>query len=180
MILMTEEKLIKLSQSGNIKAFGKLIDLHQVMVYNTALHILGHVQDAEEATQDAFIRVHKYIGNFKSESKFTTWLYRIVRNCCLDKIRSRKETYSLDELTQNQLKADTVDIFSGNDELYLAVQNLPENYREIVVLHYYNELPYNDICDILNMSLSNVKIQMFRAKKLLKDILEKHAHKVTL
>lgn len=165
---MNELELIKRVQNKDVNAFRELVHLYQQKVYTTSLYILGNPEDAQEATQDTFLKVYKYITNFKFNSKFSTWLYTISRNSCLDKVK--KNPYvALEEHTLKKLKTEQ----DKPSEMLDFVSLLPENYKEMIILYFYTGFSYQEIADILNMSLSNVKTSMFRAKKMLREKIEK-------
>jgi RNA polymerase sigma-70 factor (ECF subfamily) len=178
---MEESYLIKSIQEGDRKAFQMLVETHQRMVVNTCLGIVHNKVDAEDLAQDVFIEVFRGAGNFKGESKISTWLYRIATNRSLNFIRNNKrrrffqsieEAFtggrnSNHEISQND--ADQPDKNITDKErskiLHLAIDHLPEKQRVAFTLNKYEELPYQQIAEIMEISLASVETLIHRAKK---------------
>ncbi len=162
---------------GNTNAFATLVSRYQDQVYGLAFRISGNQLDAEEIAQDAFMKAFKSLRNFKQKSKFSTWLYRIVYNTALSKIRSNKkynQSVDINSVNQHDLQS-TMDTFSGlcNNErsafLNEALNQLPENDKFLIHLYYVDEKNLKDISEITEISEDNVKIKLYRIrKKLLK------------
>ena len=158
---------------GNTNAFATLVTRYQDQVYGLALRISGNQLDAEEIAQDAFMKAYKSIRSFKQKSKFSTWLYRIVYNTALSKIRSNKkynQSIELNSINRNDLIS-TMDTFSGlcNEErsafLNLALDQLPENDKFLIHLYYEDEKNVKEISEIIEITEENVKIKLYRIRK---------------
>lgn len=164
---------------GNTNAYATLVSRYQDQVYGLALRISGNQLDAEEIAQDAFMKVYKSLRSFKQKSKFSTWLYRIVYNTALSKIRSNKkynQSVELNSVNQHDLQS-TMDTFSGlyNDErsafLNQALDQLPENEKFLIHLYYVDEKNVKEISEIAEITEDNVKIKLYRIRKKLLQML---------
>ena len=177
-----ERELILRCQEKDTAAMGALIVQYQHWVYNIAYGMLGHHEDAEDAAQDAFLSVWQNIESFKFRSRFSTWLYRIVKNKCLNVIDQRKRRKTdpmdiddsqpwvpLDNTTPEQetLRNEQSEI------LHAALGRLKESYRTILVLRELRELSYEEIAEVLNCTLGRVKSRLHEARKALREELER-------
>lgn len=165
-------------RDGDVHAFERLVDLHQSMVIGTAYRMLGSQEDAHDIAQQVFLRVWKSAPRYEATAKFTTWLYTILRNLVFNETRRRsrrKEVPILleedDDHTPKQYAdhtAPAADQITQQEELETALDKaiaaLPEKQRLAVVLRRHEELPYEQICEILKMSLPAVKSLLFRAR----------------
>lgn len=183
-----ETALIERCKIGDQHAFALLIKMHQDKVYTLAYRILRSYEDADDATQEVFVKVWQAIPGFRGQSKFSTWLYRIVHNHCLNKLRSVKSeprTVSVQfpddegeeerELVAN-LPGDEqddpslqFDSYEKQKLVWEQVDNLPSKYRTIIALYYSDELSYEEIAEVMTVPVGTVKTHLFRAKSLLKS-----------
>ena len=183
---MTEQELTALLKQGNGQAFDHLVTNYQARVYNSCLGILHDAVEAEDITQEVFVEVYRSIGGFKEESKLSTWMYRIAMTKSFDHLRSKKRKKRFAFVTQlfsedsNTPRYDPPDfIHPGvqleNKELaghlFKAIAELPENQKTAFTLHKIEGLSYQEICEVMELSLSSVESLMFRAKQNLKDLL---------
>ncbi len=179
---MTQEQelqLIRRVQAGETEAFEDLVRSHEKTVYNLALRMTGDPQDAEDMAQEAFLKAYRSLGEFRGESKFSVWLYRIVSNVCLDHLRrqSRRPTVSLtaEDEEGEQTQWDVPDESLSPERLLEqklmreAVQKglnaLPEEQRQILLLREIRGLSYEEIGRILDLEPGTVKSRIFRARK---------------
>lgn len=167
--------------SGNARAYAFLVDKHKEMVFSIALKILHSREDAEEVAQDAFVKAYQSLSGFKNEAKFSTWLYRIVYNSAISKIRKKKlELSPLDDSTINNYSEDNVDsnffLVEEPDQFELlqkALQSLPEDENVIVSLFYQNDNSIEDISAITGLTVANVKVKLHRIRKKLYTEMQK-------
>ena len=167
--------------SGNARAYAFLVEKHKDMVFSIALKILHSREDAEEVAQDAFVKAYQSLSGFKNEAKFSTWLYRIVYNSAISKVRKKKlELSPLDDMTINNYSEDSVDSnFSLVEEpdqfelLQKALQSLPEDENVIVSLFYQNDNSIEDISAITGLTVANVKVKLHRIRKKLYTEMQK-------
>lgn len=177
-----EAQLIQRLQAGEISAFRELVEEHQQRVFALAFDLTGNVQDAEDLSQEAFLKVHRSIGGFRGEAKLSSWLYRIVVNLALN--RRRKKAVSEMELRESfegdGLHAPHAAEEEGNPEhetqaafirrdLRRALGKLSEQQRMIFVLRHDHDLPLQQIGAMLKISEGTVKSQLFRALRKLQE-----------
>jgi RNA polymerase sigma-70 factor (ECF subfamily) len=164
-------------KEGDERAFERLVELHQGAVIGTVTRMLGNVEDAHDVAQQVFIRVWKSAPRYEPTAKFTTWLFTIMRNLVFNEMRrrGRKKEVSLDEPVfedkQREIAhptAEGADVLAQREELEqaldAAIAKLPEKQRIAVALRRYQETPYEELCEILNMSLPAMKSLIFRAR----------------
>lgn len=171
---------------GDENAFERLIERHQRVVVGTVAKMLGNTTDAEDIAQQVFIRLWKSAPRYKPKAKFTTFLFTITRRLVFNESRrrSRKREYSIEE-REDDYHLQTPDerrISPDEDmlqrELRMAVDQaiaeLPEKQRLAVILRRYEEMPYDEIGNILGISVSAVKSQLFRARHSLREALQEY------
>jgi RNA polymerase sigma factor (sigma-70 family) len=159
--------------SGNARAYAFLVEKHKDMVFSIALKILHSREDAEEVSQDAFVKAYQSLSGFKNEAKFSTWLYRIVYNSAISKVRKKKLALSpLDDMTINNYSEDSVDsnffLVEEPDQFELlqkVLKMLPEDENVIVSLFYQNDNSIEDISAITGLTVANVKVKLHRIRK---------------
>ncbi|MBR4136221.1 MAG: sigma-70 family RNA polymerase sigma factor [Bacteroidales bacterium] len=171
------------------KAYAELVSLYQDSIYYLMMRIVKNSDDAEDLTQETFGKAFRNLHAYSPQYAFSTWLYRIAVNNSIDYIRHKNNSpqcvdddlFSLsseqmiDRSSSNHTKTPEDEVIDKqrSSMLRTAVQRLPEKYRKVVELRYYDELSYEEIAKDLNISLSNVKIQLLRAKAMLSDMVGK-------
>ncbi len=175
-------------QSGDMDALALLIDEHKNRVTAGVARMAGPGFDAEEITHEVFVRVWKSAARYEPSARFTTWLFTIARNLVLNEIRykTRHPTVSRDALSQEGgameegapeagVRPDSALLASELEEaIDRALQALPENQRTAVVMRRYEELSYEEIAGVLEVSVSSVKSLLFRARTTLRELLKQH------
>lgn len=182
---MTNQKdqiIIQQVLKGNTNAFAELIDLYQDMVFGLAYKMTKNREEAEEVSQDSFVKAFKNLSSFKGDSKFSTWLYRIVYYTSLDAIKKNKKeqnTFEINEITFNQIES--VDSILQRIErkeraqiIEQCLDKLPDDERALIWLFYFDELSLKEIVEITNMSEANVKVKLHRARKKLLTIVKEN------
>jgi RNA polymerase sigma-70 factor (ECF subfamily) len=178
------DALIQRTQSGDLTAFNSLVLRFQDPIYSLALRMLGSPQAAEDAAQEAFIRAWRRIDSFKG-GRFQSWLFTIVANLSRDELRRRvrrpqtsleaarddPDRASLDPVDASPSPETTALTGDLRDVLQRALQQLPEEWREIVVLSDVHDLAYDEIARITDLPLGTVKSRLSRARGRLRDIL---------
>jgi RNA polymerase sigma-70 factor (ECF subfamily) len=171
---------------GDHHAFRQLVERHQDSVVGTVTKMLGNTSDSEDIAQMVFIRVWKHARRYKPDNKFTTYLYTIVRHLVYNESRrrTRKRTVSADQredehhLQHPSDPAAQPDVTLLDTELRAAIdtaiESLPENQRLAVVLRRYENLPYEEIAEVLATSVPSVKSLLFRARTTLRESLSKY------
>ena len=179
---MDEKQLIKNAAAGDAAAFETLVERYQKQVYNLALRMVNNESDAEDLAQEAFIRAWRSLGSFQYTSQFSTWLYRLTSNICIDFLRAKKrrKVISLtmlrdDEDSQWDLP-DTEPLpeqqmIAAEDRAALAraLASLDPDYRQVLTLRIVNECSYQQISQILGIAEGTVKSRLSRAREQLRN-----------
>ena len=175
----TEQILIQRAQKGDHDSFAALVDEHQRYVYNLALRVVKDENEALDLAQETFVRAWTALPNFKGQSQFRTWLYRIVTNLCYNRLPNLRR--SLNDLGDDVMEEipepgfnNPAREFESNEtrnNLHQAIDKLDENYRLLITLRYQDELSYEEIASTLNLPLGTVKTGIFRAKAQLRTTL---------
>jgi len=185
---LNELDLIQQLRAGDEGAFKLLVANYQDLVYNTALGIVQNSEDAEDVAQEVFIQVYRSIDQFKGDARLSTWIYRITTTKALDHIRSRKRKKRFafitslfgpnDELVHEpvdfQHPGVTLDRKEQAALLFRMIEQLPENQKVAFTLHKTEELSYQEIADVMQLSVSAVESLLFRARQNLRRLLEKY------
>ena len=171
---MEELALIERAQRGDKKAYGALMEQHYRTVEKFAYQCGVHIDDIPDVTQEVFIKIYRFLHQFNRE-QFTTWLYKITLNTARDYYRKeQRETDKEKKLTTYRKQMPThsaemiVLVFEEDQELHAAILKLDEKYRIPLVLFYFQDLSYEQIAEVLTITLSTVKTRLFRARNKLK------------
>lgn len=167
--------------SSDDQTFEKLVLEHERAVYNHAYRMLGNEYDAFDISQEAFLSAYSGFSKFKKNSSFSTWIYRIVHNLCLDELRKRKSSkkivtleddYLRNTLTDGSSPGMSVEITENQLIIQMAIDNLPPKMKEVIVFRDIDGLSYDEISKILKCSAGTVKSRINRARNRLKKLLE--------
>jgi len=183
--LQNEHIYIRKAKNGDMAAFEFLVTAHEKKIYNMAYRYTGNVQDAEDITQEVFLRVFRSLSGFKEESSFSTWIYRITSNVCIDYSRKKPgKTGNLISIDSTDEEGHEIQIrgeaFSPEEEydkreireaIADAILKLPDNHRQAIILRDINGLSYDEIAKILDISEGTVKSRIARARGQLCKIL---------
>ena len=185
--MASEEQLVRRAQQGDNGAFEELLLLHQKKVYNLCLRMSANQDDALDLSQEAFIKAWRSIGQYQFEASFSTWLFRLTSNVCIDFLRRKKRrqetslTESYDDsnegaelsLSDSQPLPEQQAITNETKrELAQAMAQLAPDHREILQLRVIEDLPYEQIADILGVRVGTVKSRLARARLSLRKILK--------
>ena len=183
---LSDSEILEQIQSGKKLLYSQIVEKYKEQAMTLALRVLKNREDAEEAIQDAFIRAYNALDKFERRSKFSTWLYRIVYNVCLSHLS--KKNRNIDFVREDDNVDTSEEIYpiisTGNEyeknELIALIQTtieeLPEKYGIMLSLFYFQELSYEEICDVTRLPLGTVKTHLFRARSLLlKRLAEQYA-----
>lgn len=178
---VSESELARRVASGDQDAFAEVVRLHQRAIYNLAYRMLGNAQDAEDATQDAFIRAYQFFDRFDTDRPLAPWLKRIAVNVCLNRLKSEKPASSLeDSLFPPKDPRPGPEIQAGTRQrqeyIRAEVLRLPAQYRAVIELRHFQEMSYEEIAQVLKRPLSSVKSDLFRARKILAEHLKDLNH----
>lgn len=180
--------LIEKARNGDMESFENLIKQSEKIVYNIAYRMMNHCEDVKDISQEVFIKVYKNLKNFDGKSSFSTWIYRIAVNTCIDEMRKRKgkQTVSIEEESQQedggimkkQISAQTEtpeeDYIKKEQqkELLLAVEELSPSHKTVLTLRDLEGFSYSEIAEITETSVGTVKSRLSRAREQLKNKLE--------
>jgi RNA polymerase sigma-70 factor (ECF subfamily) len=172
-----EHEIIKQCLTGDRDGFALLVDRYKDMACNIAFRLVGDRDAAGDMAQESFIAAYSALADFRQGSKFSSWLYRIVVNKCKDHLRTRRETVPVDdvseilpgrELTPEQALSSR----QTCDAVQIALNALPLEYREVIVLKHIEELDYQEIANILGLSVNALKVRAHRGRERLKQLLQ--------
>ena len=167
MILQVDDRiLVQAAQDGDLDAFEALVRRHQPTVYRVALSMLGSEADAQDATQETFVRAWRGLPRFRHDSAVPTWLYRIVTRRCLDLIAGRRPTEALND-TQPDPRLDPVHTAEQRARLQAvtrAIAQLPGDQRAALILREFEGLSYDQVADALNTTVPAIKGRIHRAR----------------
>ena len=181
MSLNSDQYYIKRVLEGNSSDFSNLIDKYKDMVFTIAVKISGNREDAEEIAQDVFVKAYQGLAGFRSSSKFSTWLYAIAYNQSVSFIRKRQ----LDTSSIHNYSTSLYETYGEEDSQYSLLEDIPAKYVEkvmesldktdqiILTLYYKKECQVKEISRITGLSVSNIKIKLFRGRKKILEELKK-------
>ena len=173
-----EVRLVKRAKQGDMHAFEELILQHEKIVYNVALRMMNHSEDAKDISQEVFLKAYRNIGNFDERSQFSTWIYRITANTCIDEMRKRKgrQSFSLEEGSMQRQVADAGETPEESmlreeqkSEILQALESLSPEHKVAVILRDIKGLSYEEIAEILELTLGTVKSRISRGRNQLKQ-----------
>lgn len=176
--------LVKKAAAGDSESFEMLIAKHEKMMYALALRMCQNPEDAKDCMQEAMIRIFRSLSGFRGESSFSTWVYRIVNNTCLDSHRRKKvrRAESLDEMSESGWNAP--DTAAGPEEsaenkelkraISAAIDTLPVDIRTAVVLRDIQGFSYEDVSQIMNINIGTVKSRISRGRERLRELLSEY------
>lgn len=168
----SDEYIIKKCLGGDFNAFRVIIEKYQLPLYRTALGITGIQQEAEDITQNTFLKAWEKLDTYDPEYKFFSWIYRICVNESLNSTRILNKVSSLEE-EQTEDTTPHLELVKNEEHTLLkkAVDKLPEHYKTVIILRHFEELSYQEIADILQIKTETVKSRLFSARNLLKETL---------
>ena len=178
---ISDQELIDSIKNGNHSDYSVLVDRYKNKAFSMLKRMLRNEFDAEEVLQDSFFKAFRSLETFKGEAKFSTWFYRIVYNSALTKLSSKRrkieqEMSSVEDHLDLESNFNSIDAEKKNiSELVNEMINLlPKKYSTIITLFYLNELTCEEIAETMNITLSNVKVLLHRARNAMRDVIEKH------
>lgn len=180
-----EMRIVRKVLAGDVNAFEQLVIENQKSVYNLALKIMKNESDALDVSQDVFLKAYTNLENFRGDSRFSVWLYRLAYNACIDASRKSKtgmnvsltvqdedsESAELDLADTKPLPEEETERRETQREVQAAIQELPEEQRRIIVMREFSDMAYEDIASTLGISVGTVKSRLSRARKNLAKIL---------
>jgi RNA polymerase sigma-70 factor (ECF subfamily) len=167
-----DRELIQRARRGDAEAYGELVLRHQTGVFNVCYRILHERTEAEDLSQETFLRARERLDLFDEERPFGPWIRRVAANVCLNHLETQKRTAELNEerdADENQGPERQVEAREQSEQIRRALASLPARYRVVVELRHYQELTYDEIAAELRIPLSDVKSHLFRARKMLAE-----------
>jgi len=178
--VLEDAQIVRLVLRGKQEAFGQLVERYQKPIFNFIYRFYGNYELAQELTQETFLRCYQFLKSYDPERKFSTWLYTVAKNLCIDELKKQRSAHEIpldDVLSAVDAKDAEGSIHHNqqtecirgeeNFKLLEALQELPAAARTVLLLHYFQGLSYQEIGETLNLPVSTVKIRIFRAKKIL-------------
>jgi RNA polymerase sigma-70 factor (ECF subfamily) len=174
-------RLVERHLRGDRHAFEELFRKHQSYAFNVAYSLLSNAEDAADVTQEAFLRVHRNMERFRGDSSFTTWLYRVVVNLAITELRrrSRSRTQLMEDIApaeawraeEEAADAPALHLEMGEERetVQRVLRHLPPDYRAVLVLRHFQQLAYEEICQVLGLTMSQVKTRLHRARRMFKE-----------
>ncbi|MDX1828293.1 MAG: sigma-70 family RNA polymerase sigma factor [Lutibacter sp.] len=175
-----DEYYILQTLNGNVNSYAFLVEKYKHMVYTLTIRIVKNREEAEEISQDVFVKAYEKLNSFKGESKFSTWLYKIAYYASLDSIKRNKRQLNSENIeTVNEIDFGNVQDALQNlqdkerkEIINDALLKLSEEERIILTLFYFEEMSIKEISKVVNLSIDNIKIKLFRSRKKLASILK--------
>lgn len=184
---IADEELVRSVLSGDRERFGTLVERYQSRLVSYLYRMVRNLDEAHDLAQEVFFRVYQALDRFDSQYRFSTWLFRVAQNAAIDVLRKRRiqlvpisrrtddGAESMPDLDLPATDASALEVLEGQElgaSIRAAIESLPWEYRELILLRHYGELAYEEIADMKKMPLGTVKNKLFRARQLLKQRLE--------
>lgn len=178
---LSDQYYINQIMRGDTNVFSVLVDRYKEMIFTLALKMIKNREEAEEISQDTFVKVYNSLNKFKGDSKFSTWIYKITYNTCLDRLKKNKKedcTISIDEFSDYLVKTmDNALSALEEKERKQTIQNclnlLSREENVLLTLYYFDDQNLDEIAKIMDINSNNVKVKLFRSRKKLAVILKK-------
>ncbi len=177
----TDEMLVIAFQKGDESAFEEIVNRYKLRLMRLAQSVVHNEEDAWDILQEALIKVYKKLGNFKGDSKLYTWLYRVVMNQAIDKVRRRPKVlimsseellHEMSDKSANSRPDKRVLNKELREHIFSAIDSLPEKHKKVVLLREVEDLSYKEIAGILNCSEGTVMSRLYYAREKLRELLE--------
>ncbi len=172
---LSDEELVKLVQAGEVRPFDELVRRNEVRIHDLCYRMLRNYDDAKDMAQETFIKAYRKIKKFDGKSKFSTWLYRIAVNNCLNFLKRQRPTEQIFEEITSLGKDDPVERYRAKrlkNMIYEAVAKLPTVQKAVFTLRTLEDMPYKEISEILKKPISTIKVNHHLAIKNLRNYLK--------
>jgi RNA polymerase sigma-70 factor (ECF subfamily) len=170
-----DEGIVGRVRNGDTEAFGILVRKYEDFVFTLTKGLTSSADSAGDVTQETFLRAYKAIRRFEKKASFKTWLYRIAYNTALNHIKRRKHEIEFEEAHEKIPTGADSDEIAIRATMKQLIDRLKPEHKAILILHYYDDLKYEEIAEVSNCPVGTVKIRLFRAKYELKKLWEKYA-----
>ena len=183
-----DQKCIEAILNGDANAYSLLVDRYKDLVFTLALRMMKHREEAEEVAQDSFIKAYRSLEKFKGDSKFSTWMYRVTYNTCLDRLKKNKRkqnTVAIDEFTEHKVKTidnalDKIEKEERQTAIRQCLDQLSSEDNYLLTLYYFDELSLDEIAKIIGLKPNNVKVKLHRSRKRLATVLRQKLDNETI
>lgn len=177
MTTLSDEQIAQLVQAGDAEQFGELIERYEAKLKRYARKFLNYQDEIEDLVQDVFIKAYTNIQSFDSDQRFSPWIYRVAHNTFVNELKRKKRlgfsVFDVDTFLPQLPAKETTDSEAITTELREELDNLlielPDKYREVLVLYYFEELSYQEISEVLQIPVTTVGVRMNRGRKKLKS-----------
>jgi len=167
-----DRELVRQALAGQTEAFGALVTRYQKVMYTVALRLVGNPADAQDATQDAFVKAYQHLATFDTNQRFFSWMYRILVNECLNLNRGRRPEDALDgDAEGSGTPFDTALESERREQIQMALLRLTPEYRTVVVLRHFAGQSYGEIAEALAIPEKTVKSRLYSARQRLGELL---------
>jgi len=172
--VLDEEELVERAKRADHEAYALLVDTYKQRLFTYVYHMMNKEHDAEDMTQDVFIKAYTHLHTYTRQGSFWTWLSRIAYNHCIDELRKRsriqftpvyEDTLEPDGETPEKICVDK----EKREELYEQVMALQESYRDVILLRHMQQLNYQEISEVLGIPVSTVQVRLHRARNKLRN-----------
>lgn len=158
---------------GDTSAFAMLVNRYKDLVYTLAYKMLKNREEAEEIAQDTFVKIYKSVGKFKGDSKFSTWVYKVTYNTCLDHLKKKKrginityiEDFDLQQLNTIDKISNAIDEKEKNQKIHDCLNLLPSEEAFLLTLFYFEQQSTDEIAKVMDTNANNIKIKLYRTRK---------------
>jgi len=178
---LSDQEIIDSVRKGNSSDYSILVNRYKNKAFSMLKRMLKNEFESEEVLQDCFLKAYKSLANFKGESKFSTWFYRIVYNSALTKLSSQKrktesEMSSVEDHfnLESTYGSNEIEITDMNEFIHELISKLPERYSAIITMFYLNEMSIEEISEVMGISISNTKVMLHRSRNALRDFILKN------
>ncbi|MFI5237380.1 MAG: RNA polymerase sigma factor [Ignavibacteriales bacterium] len=177
---LSDQEIIDSVRKGNSSDYSIIVNRYKNKAFSMLKRMLKNEFEAEEVLQDCFLKAYKSLIAFKGDSKFSTWFYRIVYNTALTKLSSQKRKTETEMTSvedhfnlQSEYGADEIERKDVSDLIHETISKLPERYSAIITMFYLNEMSIEEISEVMGLTISNVKVMLYRSRNSLRDLILK-------
>lgn len=181
---MSEQDIINEIKRGNINIYSKLVDMYKNMIFSLAYKFTNDYDEAQDLSQEIFIKIFNNLSKFRFESSHKTWIYKIATNMCIDyKKKQKKQSLNFNEDFMEERELDADGKINSPEEIVISdekqravhriIHKLPDIYKTVIIMYHFNESSYKEISKILDISEKTVETRLYRARRLLRNELFK-------
>lgn len=185
--MLSDHELIQKVLQGEVDLYSQIISRYKNRIYFMLYRMIGHAQDAQDLTQEVFIKAYYHLEDYQPTNTFTSWLIRIAANHCLDELRKRKKSpnkLSVEEMNVEVATHSTPERIlmekENLDEVSEQIMKLPQEFRVVFLLRHQEQLSYKEISDVLSIPISIVQNRLYHSRKAVRDGLKKKQEGVNI